>query len=320
MKNMIPLIALSVAAGFSAPVLANEYPDRPITLVVPYAAGGGTDTAARIIAKKLAEKLKQPVVVENKAGGATQIGSSYVVRAKPDGYTLLMGTANLATNPAFYKKLPYNVKTDLVPVVLATDVPVYIFTSPDSSIKKIQDILDQSKKSGDLSYATAGVGSIPHMAAEIFNRKTGLHLQHVPYKGSAEAVVATSGNQVPLSFDNLAPAYGQVKAARLVPLAIAADKRSPALPNVPTLTELGIPVIAASWWGVLAPKGTPPAVINTLNTQINEVLKDKAVQDYLLQQGIHTVGGTPEQFAKYIHDEAEKWDGIVRDANLHLEN
>ena len=142
----------------------------------------------------------------------------------------------------------------------------------------------------------------------------------MPYKGSAEAVVATSGNQAPLSFDNLAPAFGQVKAGRLVPLAIAADKRSPARPNVPTLTELGIPVIAASWWGVLAPAGTPPAVIHTLNMHINEVLKDKAVQDFLLQQGIHTVGGTPEQFTQYIQDENEKWHDIVREADLHLEN
>jgi len=320
MKNIITFIALVATAGLAVPAQAEEYPDRPITLVVPYAAGGGADTAARIIAKTLAQRLKQPVVVENKAGGATQIGTSYVVRAKPDGYTLLMGTANLATNPAFYKTLPYNVKTDLAPVVLATDVPVYIFTSPNSSVKKVQDILTQSRQGKALSYATAGVGSIPHMAAEIFNQKTGLHLQHVPYKGSAEAVVATSGNQVPLSFDNLAPAYGQVKAGRLMPLAIAADKRSPALPNVPTLTELEIPVVAASWWGVLAPAGTPPAVIRKLNTQINEVLKKKAVQGFLLEQGIHTVGGTPEQFTQYIQDESEKWQTIVRDADLHLEN
>src|SRR5690606_37483378 len=209
---------------------------------------------------------------------------------------------------------------DLAPVVLATDVPVYIFTSPESNIKKVQDIVTQSKQGKRLSYATAGVGSIPHMAAETFNRQTGLHLQHVPYKGSAEAVVATSGNQVSLSFDNLAPAYGQVKAGRLTPLAIASGKRSPALPNVPTLTELGIPVTAASWWGVLAPAGTPPVVIRTLNAQINEVLKDKTVQDFLLQQGIHTVGGTPEQFARYIHDEAEKWQAVVHDADLQLEH
>jgi len=319
MKWTISLL-LWAAVGLPAPALADEYPAKPITLVVPYAAGGGTDTAARIIAKTLSQRVKQPVVVENKAGAATQIGTSYVARAKPDGYTLLMGTANLATNPAFYKTLPYSVKTDLAPVVLATDVPVYIFTSPESNIKKVQGIVTQSKQGKRLSYATAGVGSIPHMAAETFNRQTGLHLQHVPYKGSAEAVVATSGNQVSLSFDNLAPAYGQVKAGRLTPLAIASGKRSPALPNVPTLTELGIPVTAASWWGVLAPAGTPPVVIRTLNAQINEVLKDKTVQDFLLQQGIHTVGGTPEQFARYIHDEAEKWQAVVHDADLQLEH
>ncbi len=320
MNKIIIPIALSAVAGFPALTYALEYPSRPITLVVPYAAGGGTDTAARILAKSLAERLKQPVVVENKAGGATQIGTNYVVRARPDGYTLLMGTANLATNPAFYKSLPYSVKNDLAPVVLATDVPVYIFTSPDSTIKNVQDILATKQKGERLSYATAGVGSIPHMAAEIFNQKTGMHLQHIPYKGSAEAVVATSGNQVPLSFDNLAPAYGQVKAGRLVPLAIASEKRSPALPNVPTLTELGIPVVAASWWGVLAPAGTPEVVISKLNREINVVLKDESVQRFLLEQGIHTVGGTAEQFARFIHGETGKWQNIVRDADLKLEN
>src|SRR5690606_34203199 len=182
MKWTISLL-LWAAVGLPAPALADEYPAKPITLIVPYAAGGGTDTAARIIAKTLSQRVKQPVVVENKAGAATQIGTSYVARAKPDGYTLLMGTANLATNPAFYKTLPYSVKTDLAPVVLATDVPVYIFTSPESNIKKVQDIVTQSKQGKRLSYATAGVGSIPHMAAETFNRQTGLHLQHVPYKG-----------------------------------------------------------------------------------------------------------------------------------------
>ena len=318
-KNMIALV-LAAAACLPVTAGAASYPERPVTLVVPYAAGGGADTAARIIAKKLASLLSQPVIVENKAGGATQIGTSYVARAKPDGYTLLMGTANLATNPAFYKNLPYRVDKDLTPIVLATDVPVYLFASPDSDVRQISDVIKLGKRQAGLTYATAGVGSVPHMAAEMLNKEAGLRLQHVPYKGSSEAVIAAASNQVPLSFDNLAPALAQVKAGRLMPLAIAAEQRSPALPNVPTLSELHIPVVASSWWGILAPAGTPDAVVEKLNTRINAVLVDPEIRKYLLEQGIHTVGGTPQAFSQHILAETAKWQEIVREAKVQIDN
>lgn len=320
MKITMTMLALAVTACLPVTAGAAPYPERPVTLVVPYAAGGGADTAARIIAKRLARLLSQPVIVENKAGGATQIGTSYVVRAKPDGYTLLMGTANLATNPAFYKNLPYQAQRDLQPIVLATDVPVYLFASPDSDIKQVPDIIKLGKLKTGLSYATAGVGSIPHMAAEMLAREAALRLQHVPYKGSSEAVIAAASNQVPLSFDNLAPALAQVRAGRLVPLAIAAARRSPALPGVPTLQELHIPVTASSWWGILAPAGTPDTVVEQLNKRVNAVLADPEVRKYLLEQGIHTVGGTSGAFAQHIRAETAKWQEIVRDARIQIDN
>lgn len=300
-------------------VVAQQYPDRPINLIVPYAAGGGTDTAARMLGKRLSELLGQQVIVENKAGAATQIGTNYVVRAKPDGYTLLMGTANLATNPAFYSNLPYNAAKDLVPVAQVTDVPVYLFASAEGPLKSFDDILNQAKGS-TLSYASAGVGSIPHLAGEIFARNAKINLQNVPYKGSSEAVVAVASNQVPFSFDNLAPAYAQVKAGRLVPYAIATKDRSPTLPDVPTLSELGYPVIAASWWGVLAPTGTPASIVETLNQKINAVLDEPEVQEFFLKQGMHAVGGSSKAFADHIATETSKWQEIVTEAKITLGN
>jgi len=312
--NTLLLAAFALLPGMAAAA----YPDRPISLIVPYAAGGGTDTAARILAKKLAPRLGQPVVVENKAGAATQIGTQHVVKAAPDGYTLLMGTANLGTNPAFYDKLPYDAKKDLIPIVQVTDVPVYIFASTEGPIKSFDQLLAAGRSPNGLSYATAGVGSIPHLAGELFRRKAKLDLRHIPYKGSSEAVIAVSSNQVPISFDNLAPASGQLKAGRIKPLAIASERRSEAQPDVPTLAELGYPVSASSWWGVLAPKGTSPEVIARLNKEINAVLKDPEVRSYFLEQGMHPVGGSPDDFARHIASETSKWKSIVSEAGIKL--
>lgn len=299
-------------------VMAGDYPDRPINLIVPYAAGGGTDTAARMLAKKLSPRLGQSIIVENKAGAATQIGTQQVVRAKPDGYTLLMGTANLATNAALYTSLPYDVGTDLTPVAQVTDVPVYLFAYSAGPITDFAALIAAGKKQDAISYATAGVGSIPHLAGEIFKRNAGLALTHVPYKGSSEAVRAVASGEVPVSFDNLAPAYGQVKSGRVKPLAIAAKERSPALPDVPTLAELGYPVEASSWWGVMAPAGTPSTVIQKLNQEIQAVLADPEVRDYFVQQGMHPAGGTPNEFADHISTETGKWKSIVTDANIRI--
>lgn len=311
---------LLITALSLAPCLATAagYPARPIHLVVPYAAGGGTDTAARILAKKLTARLGQSVIVENKAGAATQIGTQYVVRAAADGYTLLMGTANLGTNPAFYKNMAYNVQKDLVPIVQVTDVPVYIFASTQGPIKSFDQLLAAGRSSAGLSYATAGVGSIPHLTAELFKRAAHLNLRHVPYKGSSEAVIAVSSDQVPISFDNLAPALGQLKGGRIKALAIASEHRSEAQPQVPTLAELGYRVSASSWWGVLAPKGTSPEIVARLNREINAVVQDPEVRSYFLAQGMHPVGGTPQAFAKHIVDETTKWQAIVSKAGIKI--
>ncbi|MBO1015757.1 tripartite tricarboxylate transporter substrate binding protein [Achromobacter sp. SD115] len=298
---------------------AAAYPDKPVRLIVPYAAGCGTDTAARMIARKLAPLLGQPVVVENKPGGATQIGTAYVVSAAPDGYTLLMGTANLATNNVLYAKLPYDVKKDLAPVAWATDVPVYLLLPAASSWRTLEDLKRAAAQQQGLTYATAGTGSIPHLAGEQFAHQTGIALRHIPYKGSSEAATALVGGQVQLSFDNLAPVLAQVKAGRLRAVAIAAQARNPEMPDVPTLAELGVPLSASSWWGVMAPARTPKDVIALLNRQINSVLADPEVRSYFAGLGMQATGGTPEAFGQHIADETDRWRAVVKQAGVKIE-
>ncbi len=316
MLRALCAVALLGAAGAAQ---AAAYPDKPVRLIVPYAAGGGTDTAARMIARKLAPLLGQPVVVENKPGGATQIGTAYVASAAPDGYTLLMGTANLATNSVLYAKLPYDVKKDLMPVVWATDVPVYLLLPAASPIRSLEDLKRAAAQQQGLTYATAGTGSIPHLAGEQFAHQTGIALRHIPYKGSSEAATALVGGQVQMSFDNLPPVYAQVKAGRLRAVAIASQTRNPELPDVPTLAELGVPLSASSWWGVMAPAGTPKDVITLLNRQINAVLADPEVRSYSTGLGMQATGGTPEAFGRHIASETDRWRAVVKQAGVKIE-
>ncbi|MDF8361386.1 Bug family tripartite tricarboxylate transporter substrate binding protein [Achromobacter anxifer] len=305
--------------GTAGATQAAAYPDKPVRLIVPYAAGGGTDTAARMIARKLAPLLGQPVVVENKPGGATQIGTAYVASAAPDGYTLLMGTANLATNSVLYAKLPYDVKKNLAPIVWATDVPVYLLLPAASPWRSLDDLKLAAAQQQGLTFATAGTGSIPHLAGEQFAHQTGIALRHIPYKGSSEAATALIGGQVQMSFDNLPPVYAQVKAGRLRAVAIAAQTRNPELPDVPTLTELGVPLSASSWWGVMAPAGTPQDVIALLNRQINAVLADPEVRSYFTGLGMQATGGTPEAFGRHIAEETDRWRAVVKQAGVKSE-
>ncbi|MBD9471973.1 tripartite tricarboxylate transporter substrate binding protein [Achromobacter sp. ACM01] len=308
-------VALLGAAGAAQAA----YPDKPVRLIVPYAAGGGTDTAARMIARKLAPLLGQPVVVENKPGGATQIGTAFVASAAPDGYTLLMGTANLATNSVLYAKLPYDVKKNLTPVVWATDVPVYLLLPAASPIRSLEGLKRAAAQQQGLTFATAGTGSIPHLAGEQFAHQTGIALRHIPYKGSSEAATALVGGQVQMSFDNLPPVYAQVKAGRLRAVAIASQTRNPELPDVPTLAELGVPMSASSWWGVMAPAGTPKEVIALLNRQINAVLADPEVRSYFSGLGMQATGGTAEAFGRHIADETDRWRAVVKQAGVKIE-
>jgi tripartite-type tricarboxylate transporter receptor subunit TctC len=311
------LFLLCLASSISAWGQANNYPNRPIKIIVPYAAGGGTDSAARAISQKLGQLLGQSIIVENKPGASTQIGTLLVVKAPEDGYTLLMGTANLATNVALFDKLPYDAQKDLKPVSLITKVPVYVFVPSNSNIKNVPDLIAKSKLTPDgFSYATPGNGSSAHLAGELFKNDSKSNLQHIPYKGSSEATTALIGGQVQLSFDNYGPVMAQVKAGNAVPIAIAMPTRSSITPNVPTLKELGYPMEAYAWWGILAPAGTPNLIIEQLNNAIQTALKDPEVRENLQKQGVEIIGSSPIEFAEHIKAETIKWSQVTKQANI----
>ncbi|MGH8784465.1 MAG: tripartite tricarboxylate transporter substrate binding protein [Cupriavidus necator] len=315
--------AILAAAGLALAtqaVAATDYPTRPIRLIVPYAAGGGADTVARMLAQKLTERLGQQIIVENKPGAARQTGTLAVVKAAPDGYTPMMGTANLATNVPLFAKLPYDAATELAPVSLVTKVPVYLLVNADSPVKNVRELVALSKSTTDgLSYSTAGASSVPHLAGEMFCAATGTRILHIPYKGSSGAATALLGNQVNLSFDNLPPVNAYLKAGRVRALAVAMPKRSTLLPQVLTMAELGFPIEAYSWWGVLAPAGTPAPIIERLNREILAALKPAEMRERFALQGIEPVGSSPAEFTAHIRSETAKWTKAVKAAGIHPE-
>ncbi|KQP14527.1 tripartite tricarboxylate transporter substrate binding protein [Pseudorhodoferax sp. Leaf265] len=309
--------ALLALAGVLPMAQAADYPDKPVRIIVPYAPGGGADTAARAIGQRLTEVFGQSFIVENKAGAATQTGTLAVVRAAPDGYTLLLGTANLATNAVLFDKLPYDAQRDLAPISLITKAPVYVVVHAESPVKDLKGLIAQTRSTKDgLSYGTAGNGSIPHLAGELFRASTDARLLHVPYKGSSEAVAALVGKQIDLSFDNLPPTNSMIKAGKLRPLAVAAARRSALLPEVPTTGELGVPMEASSWWGLLAPAGTPPAIVAKLNKAMVEALATPQMREHLARLGIEPESCSPAEFTALIKAETEKWGRVAKSASI----
>ena len=316
------LAALALALGsWCVPGHAQaDYPTKSVRIIVPYAPGGGADTAARAIAQRLTQALGQSFVVENKAGAATQTGTVAVTRAAPDGYTLLLGTDNLATNAVLYPKLPYDAQRELAPISLITKAPVYVLVPADSPIQDLKGLLAQASQSPKgLNYGTAGNGSIPHLAGELYRATTHAKIQHVPYKGSSEAVAALAGKQLDLSFDNLPPTRAMIQSGKFRPLAVTAAKRSALMPQVPTMAELGVPMEASSWWGLLAPAGTPPAVIAKLNKVMVDALATPEMREQLARVGIEPLSTTPAEFTALIQSETEKWGRVVKSANIQAE-
>lgn len=313
------LLATAVAAAFAlAAPLAHAFPEKTVTLVVPTAPGGGNDAMARIIAQKLAPLLGQSVVVDNKAGANGAIASEYVARAQPDGHTLMFGyIATHAMNPAL-QKLRYDPVADFAPVGLVGYSSTLMVAHPGSPIKDVKDLVAQLKAKPDrYAYASAGNGTAPHFAAELFQLSTGLNILGVPYKGSAPALTDTMAGQTHLMFPSFFSALPYVKADKLKALAIAGPKRSPKLPHVPTLKEMGIEgVEVQQWYGIFAPAKTPKATVDRLNTLLNQVLKDKDTMKRIEDQGADVETSTPEQFGQLVKSEVVRWTGVVQRAKI----
>jgi tripartite-type tricarboxylate transporter receptor subunit TctC len=319
---MLRLLLSACVFLFAAPTWAQQYPTRPIRIIVPFAPGGATDLPARLIAPKLSESLGQPVIVENKPGASGVIGIDVVAKSAPDGYTLLMATnGELVMNPSIYPKLPYNPFKDLVPVSIAVESPLVMLVSPSSPFKSVADVLAAAKANpGSITYATAGAGSTSHVLTEMLALRTGTKLLHVAYKGGAPASKAIVTGEVAMGLLNLGSAITLINGGRARALAVTSGTRVPELPSVPTLAELGVPDYADGIWvGMAAPAGVPQDIIHRLSAAVVKALEAPDVRAQLTQLGVHAVGSTPEQAAARIQRETPRYAEAIRQANIRAE-
>ncbi|ANK93108.1 MULTISPECIES: Bug family tripartite tricarboxylate transporter substrate binding protein [Rhizobium] len=315
-------LGLTAMVGFGSSAVAEDFPDRAITLVVPFAAGGSTDVVARIVAQKMSEDLDQQVIVQNVAGAGGNLGAGNVARAEPDGYTILMGTvATHALNPLILKSTPYDPEKDFAPVSLLVVVPNVLVVNPELPAKTVQELVALLKAEPDkYSYASSGNGTPLHLSGELFKSMAGVSMQHIPYKGAGPALNDVIGNQVPIMFDNLPSSSSHIKAGTLRALAVTTAERAPSFPDVPTIAESGIPGYETYTWNALfAPANTPSEVVTRLNASANKALKDPAVAERMKEFSATIVGSTPEELAAHVKAELAKWGPVVKDANIQME-
>jgi len=307
-------------AVLAFPAASQErYPSKPLRLIVPFAPGGSTDIFARLIAERAQAPLGQPVVVENRAGAAGNIGAEAVVRSAPDGYTLLMATTGvMAINNALYKNMTYDAAKDLEPVLYVASITNVLIVPPDSPAKSVAELIALAKKEpGKLTFASSGAGASTHMSAELFKSMAGIDILHVPYKGSGPAMPDLMSGRVSMMFENAPGAVSHIKAGKLRALAQTGLKRSSALPEVPTVAESGVPGYESlSWSGIAVPAGTPRVVIDRLNKDLNSILAMADMRQKLAEQGADAIGGAPEAFAAHIRAEREKWSRVIKTANI----
>ena len=315
MKRMSTIFAALCLLMPLVSAQAQTYPSKPIRIVAPYPAGGTTDIVARFVAQGLTESLGVPVVVENKAGANGQIGHDYVAKAAPDGYTLLLGnSAALAVSVSMYDKLPYDPLKDYAPITLAAQGALVMVVNPKVPANNVREFLAWAKaQNGKVSAGLAGVGAMHHLVTEQLKLQSGVQWINVPYKGSAPMIVDLLSGQIDFGFDNIPSSLAHIKAGKLKALAVTSAKRTPLLPDVPTLAEAGVPgVEAAAWHGVLAPAGTPPAIVNKLNAEIVKVLKSPEMTQRLAANGLDPIGSSPQEFADFIASENVKWAKVVK--------
>jgi len=318
------LAGLTLAAVGASPAVHAQavYPSKPVRLVVPFPAGGTTDILARAAAQKLSEAWGQQVIVDNRPGAAGNIGSELVAKSAPDGYTLLMGTVGThAINSSLYAKMPYDHVKDFTPVILVAGVPNVLVVTPDLPVKTVAELIAYGKANpGKLNFASSGSGTSIHLSGELFKVLTGVQMTHVPYKGSAPALTDLMGGQVQLMFDNLPSSLALIKGGKLRAIAVTSLNRAPALPDVPTVAESGVPGFeASSWFGILAPAGTPHDVVTKINGDVTKWLASPEAKEKLLAQGANAAGGTPEDFAKHIQAETAKWARVVKESGAKVD-
>ncbi|MFC4275469.1 tripartite tricarboxylate transporter substrate binding protein [Achromobacter aloeverae] len=315
------LALLSAAGAHAADAGAASYPDKPIRIILGFPAGGGSDVLLRSITPGLAQELGQPVIVDNRPGAGGNLAMEAVARAEPDGYTLLMGSPGLATNPFLYKTLTFDPIKDFAPIGMVGSVQNALIVQPSLHIDSVAELVRYAKAHpGVLNVASSGTGTSLHLAAELFKRDTGVNIVHVPYRGGAPAMTDLLGGRVDMMFNVLPQALPQVKAGKLKALAVTGAVRSPTLPDVPTMEEAGVKGYTATTWnGLLAPAGTPPAIVNKINAALNRVLAAPATKKIFDDMGQDVVMGTPAEFAQLIKDETAKWKVVIQEGGIQAQ-
>jgi tripartite-type tricarboxylate transporter receptor subunit TctC len=317
--------ALATAALFAlagAPVLAQGYPTKPIKFVVPYPPGGASDVTARILGQKLSEAYGQPVVIENRPGANGNIALEAVAKSAPDGYTIIMGNVGPnAINAGLYKSLPFDPIASFAPITLTSTVPIVLLVNPSLPVKDAKDLIAYIKANpGKTQFASGGNGSATHLTAEMFKSMAGLDILHVPYKGDAAAMTALMGGDVTMTFATIVAATPQIKGGRVKAIGIAAKQRAGSFPDVPTISDTGLPGFeSTSWGGVLAPAGTPPAVIASLHGEFAKILRMPDVKEKIAGLGADIVGSSPAEFGDYLKAEIAKWSGVIKTSGASVD-
>ena len=323
-KRLIQTIGVLLVGFFAAFAHAQtpSFPDRPVTLVVPFPPGGGTDAGARLIAQKFSTRWGQSVIIDNKAGAAGMVGSELVSRAKPDGYTLLIGNiGTFSINPSLYKKMPYDPDKAFAPISMIAELPFFMLVTPSMKANNIKEFIAFAKANpGAVTYASSGSGSGPHLAGEMFEKATGLDMMHVPYKGGGPAAADVMAGHVNMYFSTVLESIGSVKAGKLKALATSSLTRSPAMPELPTIAESGIPGFdAASWIGIVAPAGTPPALVEKISADIKAVVLEQDTKQTLIQQGATPMPLTPAAFKARIESDRQRYAKVIKDGNVQVD-
>jgi len=316
----LSLAAVAAATLLSGVAAAQPYPSRPVRIVVGFQAGGGTDIAARVIAQKLADALDATFIVDNRPGAAGNIGADIVAKSNADGYTILMANSTIAI-PSLSVKLPFNVKKDFAPVSNIALGPSVLLVNPSLPVTDLKGLVALAKaKPRTLIYGSGGLGNVTHLAMELLMSMTGIEMTHIPYKGAAPSVVGLLSGEVQLLFAGIPGVLAQISAGKVRALGVSISQRSPALPNVPTIAEAGLPgYYAASWYGLMVPAGTPNSTIDILAKQIGTIMRVPEVKEKMLAQGFEPVGDTPAQFGKFISEEILRWEQVVKRAGIKPE-
>ena len=314
-------LMLAACAVAAASAFAQNYPNKPVRLIVPFSAGGPADVLARIVGEKLQRSLGQTVVVINKDGAGTLLGVDMVAKASPDGYTLLLGNVAMVINSSAGKRLPYDLQRDLTPVSLVFTQPLILVLHPAAPLTTLKELIAFAKANpGRLKYGSSGIGTSIHLTTELFRAAVGIELTHVPYKGAAPAMTDLLGGQIDLMFPGITPVVGYVKTGKLRAIGLTSRKRSPALPDVPTLSELGVANYESTgWYGVMVPAGTPGNIVLRLNRELVAALNLPDLREKLVSQGGDPTSSTPEQFAAFIASELTKWTTVMRTSGIQVD-